>query len=130
MHLLLYLKKFLYLILVSFFRHLDFCTFVKSNSCKICDTIKVITAYWKLHLLFLLNPRYSRISIKRTPLVQKKCPLYRDVRFTEIFSKTVWQQSKAIRSSSYCPSYEGVRFIVCPLYRDSTVVWKCDSVKY
>ena len=23
--------------------------------------------------------------------------------------------------SSYCPSYRGVRFIVCPLYRDSTV---------
>ena len=32
---------------------------------------------------------YSGISIKRTPLVQKKCPLYRDVRFIEIFSKVV-----------------------------------------
>ena len=94
MHLFSYLKKFLYLILVSFFRHLDFCTFVKSTSCKICDTIKVITAYWKLYLLFLLNPRYSGISIKRTPLVQKKRPLYRDVQFTEIFSKTVCQKAK------------------------------------
>ena len=54
----------------------------------------------------------------------KKCPLYRDVRFIEIFSKIVWPQSKAIRSSSYCPSYGGVRFIVCPLYRDSTVVFE------
>ena len=53
---------------------------------------------------------------------QKKCPLYRDVRFIEIFSTVVWPQSKAIRSSWYCPSYRGVRFIVCPLYRDSTVV--------
>ena len=48
-------------------------------------------------------------------------PLYTDVRFIEIFSKIVWPQSKAIRSSSYCPSYRGVRFIVYPLYRDSTV---------
>ena len=44
------------------------------------------------------------------------------VRFIEIFSKAVWPQSKAIRSSSYCLSYWGVRFIVCPLYRDSTVL--------
>ena len=51
------------------------------------------------------------------------CPLYRDVRFIEIFLKIVWLQSKTIRSSSYCPSYRGVRFIVCPLYRDSTVQW-------
>ena len=65
---------------------------------------------------------YSGSSIKRTPLVQKKCPLYRDVRFIEIFSKILWPQSKAIRSSSYCPSYGGVSFIVCPLYRDSTVM--------
>ena len=64
---------------------------------------------------------YSGISIKQTPLVQKKFPHYRDVRFIEIFSKIVGPQSKAIRSSSYCPSYGGVRFIVCPLYRDSTV---------
>ena len=33
------------------------------------------------------------------------------MRFMEIFSKVVWSQSKAIRSSSYCPSYGGVRFI-------------------
>ena len=46
---------------------------------------------------------------------KKQCPLYRDVRFIEIFSKIVCSQSKAIRSSSYCPSYRGVRFIVCPL---------------
>ena len=65
---------------------------------------------------------YSGISIKWRPLVQKKkCPLYRAVRFIEIFSKIVWPQSKATRSSSYCPAYRGVRFIVCPLYRDSTV---------
>ena len=51
------------------------------------------------------------------------CPLYRDVRFIEIFLKIVWLQSKIIRSSSYCPFYRGVRFIVCPLYRDSTVQW-------
>ena len=58
------------------------------------------------------------------------CPLYRDIRFIEIFSKIVWPQSKAIRSSSYCPSYRGVRFIVCPLYRDSTVFhWKLYSSK-
>ena len=45
----------------------------------------------------------------------------KEVHFIQIFSKIVWLQSKAIRSSLYCPSYEGVRFIVCPLYRDSTV---------
>ena len=33
------------------------------------------------------------------------------VRFIEIFSNIVWPQSKAICSLSYCPSYEGVRFI-------------------
>ena len=66
---------------------------------------------------------YSGISIKRKPLVQKnvsafqRCPLHRDF----FFFKIVWPQSKAIHSSSYCPSYRGVRFIVCPLYRDSTV---------
>ena len=60
---------------------------------------------------------YSGISIKRTPLVQKKCPLFRDVRFTEIFDRKI----KGIHSLSYCRSYRGVRFIVCPLYRDSTV---------
>ena len=32
----------------------------------------------------------------------KKGPLYRDIRFIEIFSKIVWLQSKAIRSSPYC----------------------------
>ena len=65
---------------------------------------------------------YSGIFMKRTPLVQKKkCPLYRDVCFIEIFSKEVWPQSKAIRSSSYCSSYGGVWFIVCPLPGDSTV---------
>ena len=36
-------------------------------------------------------------------------------------TKIVWPQSKVIRSSSYCPSLKGVRFIVCPFYRDSTV---------
>ena len=59
--------------------------------------------------------------MKRTLLVQKKYPLHRDVRFIEIFSKIVRPQSKAIRCLSYCPSYEGVRFIVCLLYRDSAV---------
>ena len=59
---------------------------------------------------------YSGISIKRRPLVQKKC-----VRFIEIFSKIVWPQRKAIRSLSYCPSHGGVSFIVCPLNKDSTV---------
>ena len=54
--------------------------------------------------------------MKRTSLVQKKCPLYRDVRFIEIFSKIVWLQNKAVRSLSYCPSYRGVRFIETPLY--------------
>ena len=62
--------------------------------------------------------------------MQKKCPLYRDVRFIEIFSKVVWPQSEAIRSSSYCPSYGGVRFIVCPLYRDSTLSRKLIPQKY
>ena len=28
---------------------------------------------------------YSAISTKRKPLVQRKCPLYRDVRVIEIF---------------------------------------------
>ena len=65
---------------------------------------------------------YSGNSIKQTPLAKKKCPLYRDAHFIEIFSKIVWPQSKAIRSSLYCLSYRGVRFIVCPLYRDSTVL--------
>ena len=46
--------------------------------------------------------------------MQKKCPLYRDVRFIEIFSKIVWPQSKAICSSSHCPPYGSVRFIVRP----------------
>ena len=46
----------------------------------------------------------------------KKC-----VRFIEIFYKIVWPQSKAIGSSLYCPYHRGVPFIVCPLYRDSTV---------
>ena len=67
------------------------------------------------------DEQYSGISIKRTPLVQKMCPLYRDVHFIEIFSEIVWPKSKAIRSSPYCSPYRGVRFIVCPLYRDSTV---------
>ena len=39
----------------------------------------------------------------------------KSVRFIEIFSKVVWPQSEAIRSSSYCPSYGGVRFIEIPL---------------
>ena len=43
------------------------------------------------------------------------------MRFIEIVSKIVRLQSKAIRSLSYCPSYGGVRFIMCPLYRDSIV---------
>ena len=33
--------------------------------------------------------------------------------------KIVWPQSRAIRFSSCCPSYGGVHFIVCLLYRDS-----------
>ena len=63
---------------------------------------------WWLHLkrhLFTFwkssGKKYSGISMKRTLLVQKKYPLYRDVRFIEIFSKIVWPQSKAIRCSSY-----------------------------
>ena len=56
------------------------------------------------------------ISIKRTPLVQKMCPFYRDVRFIEIFSKIVWPRGKTIRSSSYCPSNRGVRFIEITQY--------------
>ena len=28
---------------------------------------------------------------------------------------------KTFRSEVYCPSYRDVRFMVCPLYRDSTV---------
>ena len=56
--------------------------------------------------------------------MQKQCPLYRDVRLIEIFSKIVLPQSKAIRFSSYCPSYRGARFIVCSLFRDSTVELK------
>ena len=56
---------------------------------------------------------------KAAPLVQKKCPLYRDVRIIENFSKVVWPQSEAIRSSLYCPSYGGVRFIEIPLYREN-----------
>ena len=71
--------------------------------------------------------RYSGISIKRTSLVQKRCPLYRNVRFIETFSKIAWPQSKAIRFSPYCPSYTGVRFIVCTLYRDSTVYF-CSNI--
>ena len=73
---------------------------------------------WNFKLFYV---KYNGISTKRTPLAQKKmsalyrCPLYRD------FSNIVWPQSKAIRSPSYCPSYGGVHFIVCPLYRDSTV---------
>ena len=51
--------------------------------------------------------------------MQKKCPLYRDVRIIENFSKVVWPQSEAIRSSLYCPSYGGVRFIEIPLYREN-----------
>ena len=35
----------------------------------------------------------------------------KSVRFIEIFSKIVWPQNKAIRSSSYCPSFRGLRFI-------------------
>ena len=34
----------------------------------------------------------------------------------------VWPRSKAIRSSSYFPSYGDIYFMVCPLYRDSIVV--------
>ena len=59
----------------------------------------------------------------------KKCLLYRDVRFIEIFSKTVWQQRKSIRSSSYCPSYKGILFIVCLLYRDSTLTHENHQVR-
>ena len=58
---------------------------------------------------------YSGISIKRTPLVQKKCLLYRDIHFIEIFSKVVWPQNKAIRS------HRTVCLIRCPLYGDFTV---------
>ena len=68
-----------------------------------------------------LQPCYSGISIKRTPLMQKKCPLYRGVRFIEIFSKIIWPQSKAIRFSTYFSSNGGAWFIVCSLYRDFTV---------
>ena len=53
--------------------------------------------------------------------MQKMYPLCRDVRFKEIFYKVIRPQSEPVRSSLYCPSYGGVRFIVCPLYRDSTV---------
>ena len=52
---------------------------------------------------------------------KKKSLFYRAVRFTEIFSKIVWPQGKAIRSSSYSPSDGGVRSTVCPLYGDCTV---------
>ena len=52
-----------------------------------CSTIEWAAIQW-----------YSGISIKRTPLVQKKSPLYRDVRLLEIFSKIFWPQSEAIRS--------------------------------
>ena len=69
-----------------------------------------------LQSMLYVNKQYSGISVKWTPLVQKS------VRFTQIFSKIVWPQSKAIRSSFYCPSGEGVHFIVCPLYTDSTVL--------
>ena len=75
---------------------------------------------WFIHQF--LNCFHSGISIKWTPLVQKMWSLYRDVCFIEIFHKIVLPQSKAVRSSSYCPSYRGVRFIVCPLYRDSTAL--------
>ena len=85
---------------------------------------KILNFDWRQKMRFLIFRKYSGIFIKWTSLVPKKCPLYRDVRFIEIFSKVVWPQSKAIRSWSYCPSYGGVRFIVCPLYRDSTVVQK------
>ena len=57
-------------------------------------------------------------------MVQKQCPLDRDVRFIEIFSRIVWLQSIAIRSSLYCPSYGGVlwrysvsAFTEIPLYK-------------
>ena len=72
--------------------------------------------------LYLFH-KYSGISIKRAPLVQKKCTLYRAVGFPETFSRILWPQSKAIRPSSYYPSYRGVCFIGCPLYRDSTVFY-------
>ena len=54
---------------------------------------------------------------KANTIGSKKC-----VHFIEIFSKIVWPQSKAIRYSSYCPSYRGFRFIEYLLYRDSTVL--------
>ena len=75
----------------------------------------------RLGMSVVLKVKYSGISIKWTPLVQKMCPLYRDVHFMEIFSEVVWKQkvcpqSKAIRSSSYYQYYGGVRFIEIPLY--------------
>ena len=87
--------------------------------------------YIEIVLLFITTLNHHLhigISKKWTPLVQKKCPLYRDLCFIQFFSKIVSPQSKAIRSLSCCPSYEGVRFILCPLYRDSTEVLNIYSV--
>ena len=36
---------------------------------------------------FKTKPSYSGIPLKRTPSVQKNCPLYRDARFIEILPK-------------------------------------------
>ena len=76
--------------------------------------------------IFKYACKYSGISIRQTPLIQKMCLLYRDVHFTGYFSKIVWPQSKAIRSSSNYPFYRDAHFIVCLLYRDSTVLLLCD----
>ena len=73
--------------------------------------------FYSMLCFFSVKPcKYSGISIKQRRLVQKNCDL-----FLEIFSKIVWPQSKAVRFSSYCPPYRGVRFIVSPIYKDSTV---------
>ena len=58
------------------------------------------------------------IDAKRSVCFVEMSALYRFL----IFFKIVWPQSKAIRSLSYSPPCGGVRFIVCPLYRDSTVI--------
>ena len=58
---------------------------------------------------------------------KKMCPLYRDVCFIEIFSKMVWPQSKAIRSSSSSSS-EHFNILFCTSLDFMKVIK--DFVKY
>ena len=58
---------------VLFSRYLYFHVFAKPTDFKICDVIRCIATWWKLHFcLFLLNPKYYKKSWSNTCVLYEK----------------------------------------------------------